>query len=51
MTMNEKALATIDNRQMADFRQLAPELAVKGLDSNHSRIAYQRAIVDFIELV
>ena len=47
--MNEKALATIDNRQMANFRRLAPELAVKGLDSNHSRIAYQRAIMDFIE--
>ncbi len=45
--MNEKALATIDNRQMADFRQVA-ELATMGLDSNHSRLAYQRAIGDFL---
>ena len=46
--MNEKALATIDNRQMADFRQVA-ELATMGLDSNHSRLAYRRAIGDFLD--
>jgi integrase len=50
--MNEKALATIDNRHLdspaaADFRQVA-ELATIGLDSNHSRLAYERAILDFI---
>ncbi len=45
--MNEQALATLDNRQMADFRQVA-ELATMGLDSNHSRLAYRRAIGDFL---
>jgi integrase len=50
--MNEKGLATIDNRHLdspaaADFRQVA-ELATIGLDSNHSRLAYNRAITDFL---
>ena len=50
--MNEKALTTIEDRHLtgraaADFRQVA-ELATIGLDSNHSRLAYNRAITDFL---
>jgi integrase len=46
-------LQRIENNAVAtvarvDLRQVLPELTTKGLDSAHSRTAYHRAVVDFL---